>query len=203
MLGLVLDKMRYSWRGKIVLYDRYYFDFIVDLKRSNISMGAALPRALYALVQAPDLNIFLYADTEVIRKRKQELDAGTISRMTAGYLHLFGDLQKASRPWQYSPIRNHDMEATILSTKKSSKIFFSHDPSHCYIFLGKKKIRLSPRPDGGRRRAVALCLDTVDGPCSEVFACYAADACPKACFWDRGSHGQPEEYSFWPHGTGA
>ncbi|MFK7969693.1 MAG: hypothetical protein AB8F95_04960 [Bacteroidia bacterium] len=121
LFGQFWVKLRYSCRGKVVLYDRYYFDFIVDGKRSNLQIGSALPRTLYAGVQAPDLNLFLYADTEVIRKRKQELPAETIETMTAQYKELFGSLAKPTRPWQYLCIQNHELDKTLATIEDQFK----------------------------------------------------------------------------------
>lgn len=115
LLGQFWVKLRYSCRGKIVLYDRYYFDFIVDGKRSNLQVGSQLPRLLYAGIQAPTLNIFLYADTDIIRKRKQELPAETIEMMTKQYTLLFGELRTSARPWQYLCIQNHVLDETMNS----------------------------------------------------------------------------------------
>ena len=45
-----------------MLYDRYYFDFINDGRRSNINLPARFTQALYAFDNKPKLNLFLYAD---------------------------------------------------------------------------------------------------------------------------------------------
>ncbi len=92
LFGQVYVWLRYLLLGYTVIYDRYYFDFIVDGKRSNISLGPSLPIWLYRFVAKPDLSIFLYADAETIRERKQELPKQDIERMTAQYLDLFRQL---------------------------------------------------------------------------------------------------------------
>ena len=61
---------RYILRGYIVLYDRYYFDFINDAKRSNIQLNRTFIKRLYALVYKPRFNYFLYADPEIIYSHK-------------------------------------------------------------------------------------------------------------------------------------
>jgi thymidylate kinase len=92
LVGQVYVWLRYLLLGYTVVYDRYYFDFIVDGKRSNISLGPALPIWGYRFVAKPDLSIFLYADAETIWERKQELPKRDIELMTEQYLDLFRQL---------------------------------------------------------------------------------------------------------------
>jgi thymidylate kinase len=112
LFGQIYVWLRYTLPGTTVIYDRYYFDFIVDAKRSNISIGEALPKWLYRFVIKPDLNIFLYAAPEVIRQRKQELPPEDIRRMTGHYRALFMELE-GKYSGQYRCIENHDRTATL------------------------------------------------------------------------------------------
>ena len=98
--------------GYIVLYDRYYFDFINDSIRSNIHLPKWFLRSGYALLQAPHLNYFLYADPKVILARKRELDESTIATLTRDYLQLFTEL--GSRfPSRYQAIENTCLDKTV------------------------------------------------------------------------------------------
>ncbi len=112
LLGQVVIFFKYTIRGYTVLYDRYYFDFIVDGKRSNIQLGTNLPKWLYHFVQKPDLNIFLYAEPEVILARKQELTAETINELTTNYKNLFHNLENNFKQ-TYLPIENVDRKTTV------------------------------------------------------------------------------------------
>lgn len=104
---------RYVLRGYVVLYDRYYFDFINDCKRSNIVLPSFIPRWGYKLLFKPTLNFFLYADAEVILHRKQELDADTIKDLTAKYLKLFDGLNSKGKRASYIPIENVELNKTL------------------------------------------------------------------------------------------
>ncbi|MCB0666333.1 MAG: phosphotransferase [Saprospiraceae bacterium] len=104
--------IKYLMRGYTVIYDRYYFDFINDGRRSNLSMPRWVTKLGYVLLLKPRYNFFLYADPEVILKRKQELDRETISGLTQDYLHLFGDLRKKGRQ-VYLPIENVNIDNTL------------------------------------------------------------------------------------------
>lgn len=113
LVGQVVIWLTHTSRGHIVLYDRYYFDFIHDGRRSNIDLPTGLTQALYALVAKPRLNFFLYAAPEVIRRRKQELPSDTIRELTGRYLQLFRHFGTRYRRSRYVPIENHDLQATL------------------------------------------------------------------------------------------
>jgi thymidylate kinase len=112
LLGQLYVWMRYLLPGRTVIYDRYYFDFIVDGRRSNISLGEGLPKWLYRFVAKPGLSIFLYADPDTIRQRKQELPKADIVAMTQQYLALFDELQKRYGG-KYICLENEDRSTTL------------------------------------------------------------------------------------------
>lgn len=113
VVGQVVIWLKHTRRGHIVLYDRYYFDFINDGRRSNISLPAGFTQALYAFVNKPKLNFFLYADPQEILRRKQELSASTITQLTQQYKSLFGALGARYRRSRYVPIENQDLDTTL------------------------------------------------------------------------------------------
>jgi thymidylate kinase len=103
----------YVSRGYIVLYDRYYFDFINDSKRSNIKISKGFTKWFYKFLIKPDLNYFLTAPSEEILKRKQELSAETIDELTAEYKKLFSDLQTKTSKVKYEVVNNIVLDETI------------------------------------------------------------------------------------------
>jgi len=111
LLGQIYVHLRYSLLGYVVLYDRYYFDFINDPRRSNIQLPKRLLRTGYWLIRKPDLNFFLYAPAQVILQRKQELDEASITALTSDYLQLFRELDPQHQ--RYVPIENVDLEQTL------------------------------------------------------------------------------------------
>jgi hypothetical protein len=97
----------------VVLYDRYFFDFISDGKRSNLHLPGWIARLGYRFLLKPELNVFLYASPELVRNRKQELDEGTISQLTRDYLHLFASLGESESEATYLSIENVVLEDTL------------------------------------------------------------------------------------------
>ncbi len=119
-IGQFVVYFRYTVRGKVVLYDRYYFDFINDSRRSNIDLSPKFVYAWYKLLMQPHLNFFLYAKPEVILKRKQELDKETIEALTDKYLTLFNKLGVKNKERYYS-IENNDLHETVEFILKQVK----------------------------------------------------------------------------------
>ena len=113
LIGQIYVYMRYILRGKVVLYDRYYFDFINDSKRSNIKLNTSFTKWLYRFILKPKLNFFLYADAEVILARKQELKKQDIVELSEKYKTLFTDLDEKYTSSSYIPIRNLKLENTL------------------------------------------------------------------------------------------
>ncbi len=119
MVGQVYVYFKYTLRGKVVLYDRYYFDFINDAKRSNIQLNRKFVKALYVFVFKPDLNFFLYADAATILSRKQEMMAEEIERISTLYQDLFAQMNQEQNYGVYSSIENKYLENTLSKVWQS------------------------------------------------------------------------------------
>ncbi len=109
LLGRFYLYIRYILTGHIVLFDRYYYDFIADPERSNIRLNSSLTNFLYKFVYKPSVNIFLYASPEVILSRKQELTYQDIESLTTKYTSLFKRLGSD----KHISINNTDKQETI------------------------------------------------------------------------------------------
>jgi thymidylate kinase len=113
LIGQIWVWARYQTRGKVVLYDRYYYDFMADKQRSNV---AQLPSWLtifcFNFIRRPDLNIFLYTDKDRILSRKKELSPDTIVQLTENYRSLFDKLGNKT-PSAYLQVENIDLKVTL------------------------------------------------------------------------------------------
>ena len=124
LMGQFVIYFKYILRGKVVIYDRYYFDFINDSKRSNIVLPKKFTTFLYQFLLKPEFNFFLFADADIILKRKEELSKATIEKLTADYYDLFALLQSKSKSSVYQSINNVDLDETlnqIVKTLQHSK----------------------------------------------------------------------------------
>ena len=115
LIGQFVIYFKYILRGYVVIYDRYYFDFINDSKRSNIVLSKKMIEIGYRFLLKPKFNFFLYADAKTILKRKQELDESTIVKLTNDYNSLFQALQLETNATVYRCIDNEDLETTLTS----------------------------------------------------------------------------------------
>lgn len=113
IIGQLAVQFRYVWRGYVVLYDRYYFDFISDSRRSNIDLPQWFTGFWYSLLIKPSYNFFLYADENIILKRKQELDGDTIRMLTKSYMRLFSSFNKRFCRSKYIAINNDALPHTL------------------------------------------------------------------------------------------
>ncbi|MDN5422590.1 MAG: hypothetical protein L0G07_04205, partial [Chryseobacterium sp.] len=113
ILGQFIIYLKYVLRGKIVLYDRYYFDFIADAKRSNIQLPKVVTETGYHLLMKPKFNFFLYAAPEKILSRKRELSYRSIVDLTTEYSTLFSKLNKKDQNVKYLSIENNDLDTTL------------------------------------------------------------------------------------------
>ncbi len=121
VLGQFYIYLKYTMRGYVIIYDRYYFDFINDSKRSNIVISKSVVKAFYKLIFKPDINVLLYAQPEVIIQRKQELSLEDIKSLTRDYKDLFESYDKKYKYSRYLSIENNDLERTLSGILREFK----------------------------------------------------------------------------------
>ncbi|OYU85542.1 MAG: hypothetical protein CFE24_01170 [Flavobacterium sp. BFFFF2] len=122
LFGQFVIYFKHIAKGHVVIYDRYYFDFINDSKRSNIVLPKSISRFGYHLLLKPKFNFFLFADANIILSRKKELSKETIESLTKEYTQLFHSLQANSHSAVYMPINNIDLETTLNQIIKTVNV---------------------------------------------------------------------------------
>lgn len=113
LIGQYYVYFRYTLRGYTVLYDRYYFDFIIDSRRSNIVLPKGFLKFCYTFIFKPQVNVFLFAPADVIYSRKQEMSIHDISALTSEYRELFDELGQKRNGQQYLAINNTNLDETL------------------------------------------------------------------------------------------
>jgi thymidylate kinase len=81
-----------TFRGGLVLIDRYYYDFLVDQRRYRLQLPHWLVRLGLAFLKQPDLVVLLDAPAEVLHKRKQEVELQETQRQREAYLEMIRTL---------------------------------------------------------------------------------------------------------------
>jgi thymidylate kinase len=87
-LGSHLRVRPMTFRGALVLIDRYYYDFFVDQRRYRLRVSSSLVRLGLCLLKQPDLVVLLDAPAETLQRRKQEVPLAETERQRAAYLTL-------------------------------------------------------------------------------------------------------------------
>tara|TARA_B110000090_G_C13345524_1_gene432838 strand:+ start:270 stop:1565 length:1296 start_codon:yes stop_codon:yes gene_type:complete len=82
-------------RSRLVIFDRYYHDIIVDPIRYMNGAGVFWSKLLGVFIPKPDLWILLDASPEIIQKRKSEVPYSETKRQVNEYRNLFETLDNA------------------------------------------------------------------------------------------------------------
>lgn len=81
-------------RSRLVLFDRYYHDIMVDPRRFRYSGPSWLAAVVGRFVSQPDVWILMVAPPEVLQSRKQEVSGGESARQSQAYQDLARSLPK-------------------------------------------------------------------------------------------------------------
>ncbi len=79
--------------NKLIIFDRYYDDLLVDYKRYRYGGSIAFAKFVRYFIPKPDLYFILVGDAELIYARKKEVAFDELKRQIMGYKEL-GDNQR-------------------------------------------------------------------------------------------------------------
>ena len=88
VVGVPLILRKNAQFDKITIFDRYIYDFLVDPRRTRISLPFWLRRLFTRLVKQPKIVFVLDTDAETIFNRKQELTKDEINRQLSEFRKL-------------------------------------------------------------------------------------------------------------------
>jgi thymidylate kinase len=128
VLGYYLCVRPLLSRSTLVVFDRYYYDLLIDAHRFRYGGPKWLVRLIGALIPTPDLILVLDAPAEVLLARKQEVSAEESARQAAAYRNLVGSplvrgravLVDASRPLQ-QVVQECKDQTLILLARRTAK----------------------------------------------------------------------------------
>lgn len=92
-LGSIVDFFRYGVFGRIVIYDRFYFDFICDPERSNLSKSISASWFFKKTLKRPKLNVLIEVEPEIALNRKDELTRSEYNLLYERYVSLWDELR--------------------------------------------------------------------------------------------------------------
>lgn len=88
LLGYYVRVLPLLLKGRLVVFDRYFYDVMVDPKRFRLTEIPALTHLFSKLLPKPDVTFYLCADAHAVRMRKQDLDVEEIGRQNQLFLTL-------------------------------------------------------------------------------------------------------------------
>lgn len=114
--------MKIYWqkvRKNIIIFDRYYYDYLVDLQRYQFNIPTWLPRLFLPLITNPDIVIYLDAEPEELIRRKAELPLPELQRQVKEFRRILPMLMSANKVATNRPIEDivRDIAFLILSKK--------------------------------------------------------------------------------------
>ncbi|MFK8162947.1 MAG: phosphotransferase [Lewinella sp.] len=119
LLGQWYVYLRYVLRGYVVVYDRYYYDFMIDARRSNLQVPSWITAVGFWLLRKPEYNFFLFAPPDTILARKQELTRETIVSLTQRYHSLFEQFQQRYISSVFTNVENIVLEDALTVIRKT------------------------------------------------------------------------------------
>lgn len=119
-LGYFSSVRAATMRTKLVIFDRYFYDILVDPKRVLYGGPRWLPKLLARFVPRPDLVFLLNAEPEVLWTRKQEVPYEEVARQQREFLKLARDSEEtvvidAARP----------LPEVVLQVREATLEYFS------------------------------------------------------------------------------
>jgi thymidylate kinase len=128
-LGYLNSVRTATMRTRLVVFDRYFCDIVVDPKRVLYGGPAWLPKILMRLVPRPDLVLLLNASPEVLWSRKQEVPYEEVVRQQRDYLNMAHEMPGAvvidaapSRPEVAGQVREAILDYFSKRTRRRLKL---------------------------------------------------------------------------------
>jgi len=112
VLGYWLIIKKLEIKKKLVIFDRYYYDYYVDMKRYKYNLPKWLPRLWGWLIPKPDLIFILDGNAQVFYERKKELTLEELERQIIEYRKLAASIRNTLLINAIKPIDKVSMSIT-------------------------------------------------------------------------------------------
>ena len=84
-VGYYLKVVPLKWKRKLVIFDRYYYDYFVDMYRYHYSLPKWVPQFFSVIIPKPKITFILYAQPEILYYRKRELTLEETTRQCVAF----------------------------------------------------------------------------------------------------------------------
>jgi thymidylate kinase len=107
-------------KKNIIIFDRYYYDYLVDLYRYQFNIPRWVPKLFLPLIPAPNMTIYLDADPAILHKRKQELPVQELKRQVKEFKKVLPQIPNSISVKTDKPINEMVGEISYQILKKKS-----------------------------------------------------------------------------------
>lgn len=123
-LGTLFDIKLKKVRKKLVIFDRYYYDYYVDMKRYQYKLPKFLPKVFEFTIPKPDIVFILDAPAEILYERKKELTVEELKRQRNEYRKIANNMKNAILIDASQEIEKvvQDITTAILQKKKEQTL---------------------------------------------------------------------------------
>lgn len=80
ILGYWFEVRRHLAAGKLVIFDRYYYDYYLDKQRYRLNISDTVLNFFLPLIPRPAITFLLHGDAQTLYERKREIPVGEIQR---------------------------------------------------------------------------------------------------------------------------
>ena len=109
ILGYLFKIQVQKIKSTLIIFDRYYYDIIVDPKRFRMKIPGGVIRFFLHFIPKPDLIFYLQTDAEIALSRKNELTIEEINRQN----NEFMSLQSLLKERFYVIDNNNDVDSAV------------------------------------------------------------------------------------------
>ena len=94
-VGYYLKVVPLKWKRKLVIFDRYYYDYFVDMYRYHYSLPKWVPQFFSVIIPKPKITFILYAQPEILYYRKRELTLEETTRQCVAFTDVAKKVKSA------------------------------------------------------------------------------------------------------------
>ena len=94
-VGYYLKVVPLKWKRKLVIFDRYYYDYFVDMYRYHYSLPKWVPKFFSVIIPKPKITFILYAQPEILYYRKRELTLEETTRQCVAFTDVAQKVKSA------------------------------------------------------------------------------------------------------------
>ncbi len=88
VIGTIMKIYPMKVMKKLIVFDRYYYDYMVDLQRYQYKLPRCVPFLFRHLVPMPDIVFILDGNPEILYARKKELTLEELKYQVTAYRHV-------------------------------------------------------------------------------------------------------------------